>query len=195
MPEITETFFAEDRNAWRRWLEQHAPHKSEIWLVLNKRHLEAPSVTLGEAVEEALCFGWIDGILKRIDDRQHAVRFSPRRKGSRWSKRNRNRVERMIQAGKMTEAGMALVEHARQTGEWDELRGSLKDRPMPEELDQALKEDPEARSWFEALAPSHKRQFLGWIHQAKREDTRQRRIATVLEMVRNRVKPGIQSNW
>ncbi len=191
MPEITETFFAEDRNVWRSWLEENAARKSEIWLVLNKRHLEAPSVTLGEAVEEALCFGWIDGILKRIDDRQHAVRFTPRRKGSRWSERNRNRVERMIETGKMTAAGMALVQHARQTGEWEELRGSLKDRPMPEELGNALEEDAEALSWFEALAPSHKRQFLGWIHEAKREDTRQRRIAKAIEMIRDRVKPGI----
>ncbi|MFZ0429492.1 MAG: YdeI/OmpD-associated family protein [Acidobacteriota bacterium] len=191
MPEITETFFAESREAWRHWLEHHGTLKSEIWLILNKRHVSAPSVTLDQAVEEALCFGWIDGILKRIDDRQHAVRFTPRQKDSRWSARNRARVERLIEAGKMTESGLALVEHAKQSGEWDALSGSLRDQPLPDELRLALERDDASRHWFDKLAPSHRRQFLAWIHEAKRDETRQRRIAKVLEMIRSRTKPGI----
>ena len=191
MPEITETYFADNRETWRRWLEEHGSRKSEIWLVLNKRHVKEPSVTLSEAVEEALCFGWIDGILKRIDDRQHAVRFSPRHPDSRWSERNRKRVERMIQAGRMTEVGLRLVDHAKRTGEWDQLSGTLRDQPIPDELQAALERDRESRTWFDARTPSQRRQFLAWIHDAKREETRKRRIARVIEMIQNREKPGI----
>ena len=191
MPEITETFFADNRESWRAWLSRNAVEKSEIWLVLNKKHVKEPCIGLGEAVEEALCFGWIDGILKRIDDRKHAIRFSPRRKDSRWSESNKRRVEKMLRAGKMTAAGMALVEHARQTGEWDKASGTLRDRPVPPDLNAMLNQDAGARAWFDGLAPSHKRQYLGWIYEAKREETRRRRIAEVFEMIRNRAKPGI----
>lgn len=191
MAEITKTFFAESRDVWRQWLEERAGTETEIWLVLNKKHVKAPCLTLGEAVEEALCFGWIDGLLKRIDDKQHAVRFTPRRKDSRWSESNKKRVERMVRAGRMTDTGLALVEHAKRSGEWDAASGSLRDRPMPEELLAALQRDQPAKAWFDELAPSHRRQFLGWIHEAKRPDTRQRRIDKVLEMIRDRVKPGI----
>ncbi len=169
MSEPKRTFFAEGRDIWRRWLEAHAATEPEVWLIFSKRHLGEPCVSLDEAVEEALCFGWIDGMLRRIDERRHMVRFTPRRKDSRWSQRNKQRVERMIAAGKMTAAGLALVEHARRTGEWEAARGSLQDWPVPDELRRALEEDPSSRSWFEGLALSHRRQYLGWIHEAKRE--------------------------
>jgi uncharacterized protein YdeI (YjbR/CyaY-like superfamily) len=120
VPGITETFFAADRVTWRDWLERHHIDKSEIWLVFLKKHVDEPCVTYDEAVEEALCFGWIDGVLRRIDDREHAVRFTPRKPGSVWSESNVVRVERLIAEGRMTEAGMALVRAAKESGAWDE---------------------------------------------------------------------------
>ncbi|GAB4109557.1 MAG: YdeI/OmpD-associated family protein [Acidobacteriota bacterium] len=191
MSEPAKTFHARDRETWRRWLEQHASVEREVWLVLFKRDAGEPSVRLEEAVEEALCFGWIDGLVRRIDERQHMVRFTPRRRDSRWSENNKQRVERLIAAGRMTSAGLELVEHARRSGEWEAASGSLRDQPMPDELRCALEKDPESQAWFEGLAPSHRRQYLGWIHEAKRTETRLRRIARTLEMIRNRIKPGI----
>jgi len=120
MPEIGETHFARTRAAWRKWLEKNHASKREIWLRLYKKHVKKPCVAYDHAVEEALCFGWIDGILKRIDDEQHVIRFSPRRKNSVWSDSNRKRVNRMTRQGKMTEAGLAAVREAKKNGRWQQ---------------------------------------------------------------------------
>jgi len=191
VPEITERFFAESRAVWRQWLTDNGTGTAEVWLVLNKKHVPEPSVGYDEAVEEAVCFGWIDGIMKRLDDRQYVIRFTPRRPDSRWSESNKARVRKMVDAGLMTEAGMALVEHAKESGEWDEASGSLKDWPEPPELARRLDADPDSREWFDNLAPSHRRQYLGWIYEAKRDDTRLRRIEKTLEMIYERRKPGM----
>jgi len=117
--EITETFFAPDAAAWRAWLAAHHADRSEIWLILLKRHVDEPSVTQSEAVEEALCYGWIDGHLRRIDDRSHALRFTPRKPRSEWAQSNKDRVERLIAAGRMAPPGLAAVAVAKANGSWD----------------------------------------------------------------------------
>jgi len=109
MPDIGETLQVRSRAAWRRWLQRHHATKSEIWLVLYKKHVNPSGFSHDDATEEALCFGWIDGILKRIDDKKHALRFSPRRPNSVWSDSNKCRVRRLIQSGQMTEAGLEAV--------------------------------------------------------------------------------------
>ncbi len=121
MPEITETFFAADRSAWRQWLEQHHATSSEIWLILLKKKAAEPCVSLAEAAEEAACFGWVDSQLRRIDDRSHALRFTPRRPDSVWAESNKARVEKLMCEGRMTEAGLALVRIAKERGTWDAL--------------------------------------------------------------------------
>jgi len=122
MREITETFFAPDRATWRAWLEANHERATEIWLVFLKKHVGEPCVTLEQAVEEALCSGWIDGRLRRIDERSHALRFSPRKPTSRWSASNKERAERLTREGRMAPAGLALVAAAKASGAWDELR-------------------------------------------------------------------------
>jgi uncharacterized protein YdeI (YjbR/CyaY-like superfamily) len=112
---ITETFFAADRETWRAWLAAHHAERSEIWLVFLKKHVGEPCVTLDEAVEDALCFGWIDGLLRRIDERSHALRFSPRKLTSQWSPSNKQRVERLVAEGRMTPAGLAAYRRSRGT--------------------------------------------------------------------------------
>jgi uncharacterized protein YdeI (YjbR/CyaY-like superfamily) len=114
--EITETFFAPDRATWRAWLEANHARAGEIWLVFLKKHVGEPCVTLDEAVEEALCFGWIDGHLRRIDERSHALRFTPRKPTSQWSAGNKERVERLTREGRMAPAGLALVAVAKTSG-------------------------------------------------------------------------------
>ena len=122
MREITETFFAPDRAAWRAWLDAHHASAAEIWLVFLKKHVGEPCVTLDEAVEEALCFGWIDGLLRRIDERSHVLRFTPRKPASQWSASNKARVERLTREGRMAPAGLAAVATAKANGAWDQLR-------------------------------------------------------------------------
>ena len=117
--EITETFFAPDAAAWREWLASHYADRSEIWLVMLKRHVDEPSISQLEAVEEALCYGWIDGHLRRIDDRSHALRFTPRKPQSEWAQSNKDRVERLIAAGRMAPPGLAAVAVAKANGSWD----------------------------------------------------------------------------
>jgi uncharacterized protein YdeI (YjbR/CyaY-like superfamily) len=190
VPEIGERYFARSRAVWRKWLVENHGSKKEIWLVLYKKHVKQPCVAYEAAVEEALCFGWIDGILKRIDDESHVVRFSPRRKGSPWSDSNRKRVGRMTRQGKMTDAGRAAVREAKRNGQWQKA-GQQHSDVAPDDLLRALKRNRAARACFEQLAPSHKRAYIGWIEEAKREDTRKRRIRRTVERLAAGKRPGI----
>jgi len=114
-----DTFFAADRAAWRDWLAAHHGSARQVWLLLRKKHVGEPRVTYDEAVEEALCWGWIDGLTNRWDERSYAIRFTPRKPGSVWSESNVVRVERTIAEGRMTPAGQALVDEAKRRGTWD----------------------------------------------------------------------------
>jgi uncharacterized protein YdeI (YjbR/CyaY-like superfamily) len=181
--EITETFQAPDRATWRAWLEAHYTTKTEVWLMMPKKHTGTPSITYDEAVEEALCFGWIDGLRKRVDDDRHALRFSPRRKRSSWSELNKWRIGRMISAGAMTPAGMEAI-----TFPLDEIpseRPTARDEILlPDYLETAFRADPAIWETFTELSPTHRRQFVGWITSAKLEATRERRIQEAIELLR-----------
>ena len=184
MPEIAERFFARNRTEWRSWLESHHADKSEIWLILLKRHVKEPSVSYPEAVEEALCFGWIDGILKRIDGRQHAVRFSPRRKGSIWSSSNLARVERLIREGRMRPPGLRVYRNRDPVRCLSPGDAPVEDPEIPGYFENALKSDAHVWEEFQALSPSHKKRYLDWIKTAKKDETRRRRALKAVEMIR-----------
>jgi uncharacterized protein YdeI (YjbR/CyaY-like superfamily) len=189
--EITETTFARDRRAWRRWLERYHAQKKEVWLLLLKRHVDEPCVGYDAAVEEALCFGWIDGILKRVDDRSHVVRFSPRKPRSRWSASNVKRVERMVARGKMTEAGLAMVEAGKRSGAWQAARQEQKLEDLPDDLARALARNKRAQANFQAFAPGYRRDYIRYVLQARRPETRTRRIRKVVQRSAQNKKPGI----
>jgi uncharacterized protein YdeI (YjbR/CyaY-like superfamily) len=104
---------------WRSWLQANHAVQNEVWLIFYKKHTGISGVTFEEATEEALCFGWVDSIMKRIDDEKYALRYTPRRKGSVWSEGNKKRVAKLIEQGRMTEAGLAKIDEAKQGGEWD----------------------------------------------------------------------------
>ena len=180
MASTSDTFFARDREAWRTWLAEHHASAREVWLLLNKKHTGRGGVTLEEAVEEALCFGWIDGKLKRIDDEKHVLRFTPRRPDSIWSASNKARVQRMMEAGRMTDAGLALVEAARRSGQWQLASERENVDALPPDLEEALAQDAKARGNFDAFAPSHKKAYIHWVLEAKRAETRQRRVSEVV---------------
>ena len=188
-----ETFFAADRDTWRKWLTKHHAKKSEIWLIMLKRHVQRDCVVYNAAVEEALCFGWIDGKMCRIDDEQHAIRFTPRKPRSVWSELNKLRVQAMVAAGRMTEAGLALVRAAQESGQWEQAYAFAKDdaTEIPPELASALARNKKARENFERFAPSYRKTYLNWLRAAKRDDTRRKRIQTIVTRSAAGKKPFI----
>ena len=179
------------REQWRDWLKAHHTTESEIWLLYYKKHTGKPRIPYDDAVEEALCYGWIDGKVRTIDDERFMQRYTPRQDRSIWSKLNRERAERMIAEGKMTGAGLAKIVAAKASGEWDKAYSSKEPPEMPQELKEALEADGEARALYDALPPSQKLQYLRWVDDAKREETRRRRAQRSAEYILERKRPGI----
>jgi uncharacterized protein YdeI (YjbR/CyaY-like superfamily) len=180
------------RGQWRTWLVENHAAATEIWLVFYKKHTGRPGVAYVEAVEEALCFGWIDGIVKRIDDEKHTIRFSPRRKNSIWSELNKQRVGRLIEAGRMTEAGLAKVDEAKANGQWDKAAQREDPTLVPPELTAALARNAKARQSFAKLAPCYRKQFIYWVASAKRDETRCKRLAQAVRLLSCGKRLGIE---
>ena len=173
---------------WRAWLEQNHDSASEVWIGMWKAHTGRPSVTWAESVREALCFGWIDGRLRRIDDESHMQRFTPR-KSRRWSAINVALVEELEAAGLMHEAGRRAFAARDPTEE----PYSLSERPdqLPPDLDARLRENPDAAAFWDASPPFYRRAAAFWVTSAKREETREKRLATLIADSANglRLKP------
>jgi uncharacterized protein YdeI (YjbR/CyaY-like superfamily) len=190
------TLYVPDRNSWRDWLHKHGSTEKEIWLIYYKKHTKKPSIPYGDAVEEALCFGWIDSLVRRIDDERYMQKYTPRKPRSTWSVHNVRRVEKMMAEGKMTEKGLWLYEFAREKGLLPETeektpgRDSFPEAP-PEFMD-ALKANPRAEDFYNSLAPSYKLQYAGWIAAAKREETRRRRIDEAVQLLESGQKLGMK---
>ena len=184
-----DTFFAVDRAAWREWLAAHHEARSRVWLLLHKKHVQEPGIRYDEAVEEALCSGWIDGLANAWDESSYAVRFTPRNPGSVWSESNVERVERMIALGMMTPAGMALVEEAKRRGTWDRA-ASGRLGVTPPDLEAALAGVVAARERWESWPASLRRQYIHWVLDAKRPETRARRVAETVRRAVAGLRPG-----
>ena len=162
-----------------------------IWVVIQKVKSPNTGIKYDEALDEALCFGWIDGKMRRLDDHEFIQWFSPRRRNSLWSKRNRDKVEMLLGEGKMTGPGLAEVEKAKENGRW-EAAYSSKDTPTtPDDLLAALKSNKVAHDNFIAFPNSARFIYIHWINDAKRDSTRARRIKRVVERAAENRKPGI----
>jgi uncharacterized protein YdeI (YjbR/CyaY-like superfamily) len=177
---------------WRAWLEENHEREKEAWLVIRRAESPSPGVFLEEAVEEALCFGWIDGVMKSVDAETYFLRFSPRKRGSVWSVSNQRRVEKLTAQGRMTEAGMAKVREAQENGEWEAALRREDTLNLPDDLREALAKNASAQANFDRLAPSHKKQYLNWIASAKTAPTRQKRIQKTVEMVASSRRLGAE---
>lgn len=173
----------EHRDQWREWLKKNHSTETEAWLIMYKQKFQDQGLALGEAVEEALCFGWIDGKLKSLDKRRYMLRYSPRTASSIWAISNIQRVEKLIAEGKMTEAGYQKIAEAKENGEWDAaIRREQVDK-IPKDLESALRKKDGGISAYRTLPDTRKKQYIYWIQTAKREETKQRRIQKIVEEV------------
>lgn len=178
--------------AWRRWLARNHGKSSGEWVYMYKKGAERKGLRYAEALEEALCYGWIDGQLKAVDADKYRQRWTPRRRGSNWSEVNKRKVERLIAAGRMAPPGLREVEAAKREGRWERTVTAKGTPAVGPELLAALKADPQALANFRAFAPSYRRIYAGWIAAARTELTRRRRIEAVVRRARENRKPGIE---
>ena len=169
-----------DRESWRAWLEDNHSSSQGIWLAVGKKGNSVTSLTYEAAVEEALCFGWIDSTVRRLDEHRFQQLFTPRRVGGNWSLSNKARVARLTAEGRMRPAGLAAVEAAKADGSWM-LLDDVEHLVVPEDLAAALGSDSAAADYFANLPEGQKKQILYWIVSAKRAETRSKRIAQTVE--------------
>src|SRR3989344_2069616 len=187
MPEITKSIVAPTREAWRRWLSKNHEKENEIWLIKHKRHTGKPALNAKEAMEEAICFGWIDTIVKRIDENTFAQCFKKRTDKSRWSKNALSYGKEMIKQGKMTPAGLKRYQEGVKKPTID--HDLPKNPKTPEDLKKLLNKNKKALETFDKLSPSARRYSLWWIEKAKQLDTRKKRVDIIFE----RLKAGKKS--
>lgn len=179
--ELNNALSFRNRNEWRKWLEKNHRKEKEVWLIHYKKHAGKIGIQLEEAVEEAICFGWIDGKLKKVDKERFILRYSPRKANSVWSKLNRERAEKMMKARKMTTAGLSVIEEAKKSGSWNKAYTSLKRDRIPSDLRRALAKDKRALDNFQSFANSHRNLYIHWITSAKTDETRRERIEKVVK--------------
>lgn len=173
------------RAEWRRWLEKNHTRKEGVWFISFKKETGMPRVTYEESVEEALCFGWVDSKPAKLDNERSMLWFAPRKEKSNWSKPNKERVERLIKQGLMTPAGLAKIELAKKNGTWTALDG-VENLEIPPDLANALSKNKTAKEYFDAFPRSVKRGILEWILNAKKPETRAKRIEeTVAQAEKN----------
>ena len=193
MPAAASELLVADAAAWRRWLRAHHPEEGGVLLVLAKKGTTDPtSLTYDEALEAALSFGWIDGQVRRRDERTYLQRFTPRRARSTWSKRNTGIAERLIAEGRMHAAGLAEVERAKADGRWEAAYAGAASIEVPPDLLAALAPRPRARAAFERLSGQNRYSVLYRIAAAKRPETRARRIEAFVEQLERGETPHPQ---
>jgi uncharacterized protein YdeI (YjbR/CyaY-like superfamily) len=177
---------------WRRWLSANHSRSGGVWLVFDRKGTSAQTLDYGSALDEALCFGWIDSLIKNIDGRRYMRKFTPRGVKSKWSPSNKRRIGDLVKEGRMRAAGLAVVERARKDGSWERPdRIPVTDR-VPVELLRALRGNPEARGNFDRLAPSHRTRYIMWICSAKLAATREKRAAEAASLLGKNEKLGLR---
>jgi len=189
--QIKEKIYLKTRAEWREWLKVNHHRQEGIWLVYYKKHTGKPRITYEDAVEEAICFGWIDSTVKRVDEKTYVQKFTPRRKGSVWSKLNKMRAIKLIKAGWMKPLGLEKIEEAKNKGTWQDAYTTKRNVEMPEDLKDALDLNRIAKSFFNTLSPSNRNSYINWVNFARRQETRSKRITKVVEYCAGGIKPGM----
>jgi uncharacterized protein YdeI (YjbR/CyaY-like superfamily) len=181
------TCYAENRAEWRKWLEDNHQSAQHVWLIIYKKQSVTPSVYYAEAVEEALCFGWIDSKANKRDEHSFYQFFARRNPSSNWSKVNKDRVAKLLSQGLIRPAGMAMIELAKQNGKWNAL-DEIENLVLPDDLQKELNNNLQANEYFTAFPKSVKRGILEWISNAKRDETRQKRISETVELAAKNIR-------
>jgi len=181
------------RDDWRAWLEKHHRTEREVWLVFFKKQTGRRSIPYGDALEEALCFGWIDSIIKKIDGKKYVRKFTPRTNRIKWSELNLKKVRELMAKGLMTKAGLAKIDDGLLKGtKKTTARPAAAELQIPPYLNQALEADPKAMEYFGKLAPSYQKLYIGWIDSAKKEETRLRRLKEAIDKLSRGEKLGMK---
>ncbi|MHB9147175.1 MAG: YdeI/OmpD-associated family protein [Candidatus Amoebophilus sp.] len=184
-----EFFYPSNRQQWREWLQENHAKKQSVWLIHYKIKSSMPTISWSEAVDEALCFGWIDSKAKPINEEKYMQFFSKRKAISTWSKVNKEKVQKLIDGGTMTKAGLEIIEIAKQNGSWailDEVEALI----IPTDLEDKFNTQPGTKNFFLSLSKSVRKNTLQWLVLAKRQETRQKRIKEIVELAALNLKPN-----
>ena len=186
--QIMETFYPKSKQEWRQWLVENHQAKQSIWLICYKKKAGKPSVAWSDVVDEALCFGWIDGMRKSVDEESFVQLVCKRKPKSGWSKINKEKIERLTADGLMAEAGRKSVDIAKQNSSWT-LLDDVEELTIPQDLELAFENNLVAKDFFLSLSKSVRKMILQWISFAKKPETRQNRINEVVERAASKQKP------
>jgi uncharacterized protein YdeI (YjbR/CyaY-like superfamily) len=184
--------YCRDAAQWRRWLQRHHQKETGVWLVYIKGQSTEQLLTYEESLDEALCFGWIDSLIRRIDETRYVRKFTPRKPVSKWSETNKKRIMELSKQGRMAEAGGVIVAKAMVNGSWDKLDRPLKPVKVPAILQKALVTNKKAKAYFDSLPSSHKARYVAWIANAKKQETIERRTKECIRMLQNKLKLGLK---
>jgi uncharacterized protein YdeI (YjbR/CyaY-like superfamily) len=187
------TLYLSTRKQWRQWLTNNHKTVKEIWLVYYRKETGKPSIPYEDSVEEALCFGWIDSIIKKLDSDNYARKFTPRTNMTKWSNPNKKRMSKMLAAGLVTNAGLATIENIKLAAD---KSGAAPKKPsaieIPDYIREAFKRNKTVWDNFSALAKSYQRDYILWISSAKKEETRVRRIEEAIKLLSQNQKLGLK---
>jgi uncharacterized protein YdeI (YjbR/CyaY-like superfamily) len=183
-----ERYYAKNRQEWHQWLSENHETSPGVWLIYHKKNSEQNSVEYEEAVEEALCFGWIDSKVNALDEKRYMQVFTPRKPGSTWSKINKDRVTKLIKMGLMHTAGLKKIKKAKKDGSWNIL-DDVEDLIIPEDLQEVLNGNKTALENFNSFTDSSKKQILWWVISAKRPETRKNRIKRIVILAEKNQRP------
>lgn len=183
-----ELYYPASPAEWRKWLMENHQSEDSVWLLFYKKKSQIPSLTWSESVDEALCFGWIDSVKKTVDADSYKQYFSKRKAKSTWSKINKDKVDQLIENKKMRPAGLACIDIAKQNGSWTFL-DVIDQLIIPDDLEQAFDSHPNSKSFFLSLSKSVRKTILYWVLEAKRPETRQKRIKEIAEQASQQLKP------
>lgn len=186
--EEIETFYPTNQTDWREWLQENHLSKQSVWLIYYKKKSKMPSISWSQAVDEALCFGWIDSTARPIDDEKYMQFFTKRKATSVWSKINKVKVAKLIEEGKMSHAGFESIEKAKKNGSWTIL-DEVEELLIPEDLDAAFEANDGSKDFFLSLSKSVRKAILQWLVLAKQPTTRQKRINEITELAAQKLKP------
>jgi uncharacterized protein YdeI (YjbR/CyaY-like superfamily) len=185
-----ETFYPKNQKDWRTWLEKNHNKKPSIWLIQYKKGIGKPTIGWSEAVDEALCFGWVDGKRKSIDAEKFMHFFCKRRPKGTWSKINKEKIKQLIAEGRMTQSGLDCIEAAKQNGSWNIL-DEVEELTIPKDLSKAFKDHPGLKEFFSGLSKSVKKAMLHRLAFAKRPETRQNRINEIVQLAAKKLNPKL----